>query len=215
LHKALQENPELPSAGYLTCLAHASELLTGTASPEVAALRSQLTGGQRTSFEAYLAMQRGDMATVAALDNGLAGVSPEDLAYVTAVSCRAAWLATPQPGADRLRNGVVSLELIDRALSLAQTDYGYLIRFNAARMAARPQEQLETIRGFIQLLQQSEVEPDLLTLQRLNTMRTALRELQADPRITPGDAQQVAQLLSQLAADLQMAAEDSTMARSR
>ena len=187
---ALQINPQLEDARFLLCESSLNEILRGSASPLVQRHRRELSESDAAVLEGLLAIQQGTLNALVAKEPLLSQVSPNRYAYPYSLYTRAAWRAMPRPGQNRLVEGTEALHLVDQALSLTNLSYGFLIRYNAARMAALPEEQLESVHQCVESLSKSSDDSPEVRGQ-IDVLRRALKDLESDPRLAVDRVQQV------------------------
>ncbi|MFG0335673.1 MAG: tetratricopeptide repeat protein, partial [Maioricimonas sp. JB049] len=142
---AVAANPLHAEAAWLLTDLYADELANGQADPELLRLASTMPDPQRALFEASLLLPRDDFQGLQRLEPRLAQVSPEHLGYPMALYFRSAWRASSLPLMNKPQMAEEALAMTDQALATLPKGFAYLIRFNAARLADRPNDVLGTV----------------------------------------------------------------------
>ena len=197
---AVAANPLHAEAAWLLTDLYADELASGHADPELLRLASSMPDPQRALFEASLLLPRDDFVGLQRLEPRLAQVTPEHLGYPMSLYFRSAWRASSLPLINKPQLAEEALAMTDQALATLPKGFAYLIRFNAARLADRPDDVLGTVGEYARhLFDVAALQGTQEEIRRSTRIFTAaLKWLRQDGRVPAERTQRTARLVDDL-----------------
>ncbi len=185
--QAVQLDPRLIDAAFDLCVMAASSLAEDPRpGPPLEGIIAKLPQPEATVLRASIALERDDFATIAALDEALARVSPEKACFGRAVRCRAAWRAGSTRAPNRQQLAAEAIPLADQAYGVSLSTMVLAMRLNACVMLRDAPAIMETALQILMNLEESTFDSSVKFLTEGDGARvilTQLERLRGNPQI--------------------------------